>query len=422
MNPPPIQCPGCLLCDTLCNVSKLGMRGFNLSQNQLVHHPSLRFSWSSAPCRCPALCSPVVIPESSSICVHLPTCARSHARASFDGKKPMRVRRGTSLFFTTSLCPLPVISLGPMDTDWYEGITSKLKWNQAIRQLPSCPSPVGAQQQELCSARLADRAAAEVALAAADGCPVPDDAYHAHAAAAAAAAAPPRLSSERNMLGLRRPSILGGGAAAGSAVQQGVPPLAPFPVPPVPSMSHAAADNRITVNYTGIADSTVASSNSSSTATLGSVHSGSTSVLGEGPRAGSGFDLTSEGNSTDDSMTNSLDDPDKAALAAEMSRVSAAVTVAAAALAAASKPLQPAVRRTRSVKVQQGGAAVIVGARRADAAEQGHGGGRTRGRSQRNGKNGADDEAASAASVPVSSLSDNVIPERESRERARYLA
>ncbi|KAG2484825.1 hypothetical protein HYH03_016392 [Edaphochlamys debaryana] len=103
---------------------------------------------------------PLVIPESSSICVHLPTCARSHARASFDGKKPMRVRRGTSIFFTTSLCPLPVISLGRMDTDWYEGITSKLKWNQAIRQLPSCPSPIGSQQQKLYTARTSSPGAA----------------------------------------------------------------------------------------------------------------------------------------------------------------------------------------------------------------------------------------------------------------------
>ncbi|GIL46358.1 hypothetical protein Vafri_3354 [Volvox africanus] len=367
---------------------------------------------------------PVVIPESSSICVHLPTCARSHARASFDGKKPMRVRRGTSLFFTTSLCPLPVISLGPMDTDWYEGITSKLKWNQAIRQLPSCPSPVGAQQQELCSARFADRAAAEVALAAADGCPVPDDAYLVHAAATAAAAAFPRLSSERNMAGLPKPSILGGAAAAGSVAQQGVPPLAPIALSPAPSVSHAAASSCITVNCTGLGGNTVASSNSSSTATLGSAHSGSTSVLGGGHRSGSGFDLQGEGSSTDDSMTNSLYDPDEAALAAEMSRASAAVTVAAAALAAASKPLQPAVLRTRSVKVQQVGPAVAVGSCRADATEQGHGGGRRRGRFRRSGDSGGGGEAtaAAAASVPASAVSGNVIPEWESPDRTRYLA
>ncbi|KAG2433044.1 hypothetical protein HXX76_008771 [Chlamydomonas incerta] len=162
---------------------------------------------------------PVVIPENSSICVHLPTCVRSHARASFDGKRTMRVRRGTSIFFTTSLCPLPVISLGRMDTDWYEGITSKLKWNQAIRQLPSCPSPVGAKQQELCSARHADRtsSAAAAITAAMDGCPIGSDAEEvalpasaatpvsmagqAAVTAARAAAAKQERESEREWLG-----------------------------------------------------------------------------------------------------------------------------------------------------------------------------------------------------------------------------
>ncbi|KXZ51462.1 hypothetical protein GPECTOR_12g425 [Gonium pectorale] len=118
---------------------------------------------------------PLVIPESSSLCVHLPTCARAHARASFDGRRPMRIRRGTSIFFTASLCPLPVISLGRMDTDWYEGITSKLKWNQAIRQLPSCPSPVGARQQELRSLGGGERRASTLCAmldSAAEGCPV----------------------------------------------------------------------------------------------------------------------------------------------------------------------------------------------------------------------------------------------------------
>ncbi len=201
---------------------------------------------------------PLVIPESSSICIHLPTCARSHARASFDGKRPMRVRRGTSIFFTTSLCPLPVISLGRMDTDWwvigrhqtigqsllgcsntppaqvagkhppcrctprpacyrtsvavcvgtsavtlrpcphapcrYNSITSKLKWNQAIRQLPSRPTPVGARQQEICSA-LHDRAVSS---------------------SASAAAATASSASSSN----------GAGASAGSAAGEGAVPAA----------------------------------------------------------------------------------------------------------------------------------------------------------------------------------------------------
>jgi NAD+ kinase len=49
-------------------------------------------------------------------------------RASFDGKHPQRIARGHAVSFTTSLCPLPLINIGQLDTDFYEGITRKLKW------------------------------------------------------------------------------------------------------------------------------------------------------------------------------------------------------------------------------------------------------------------------------------------------------
>jgi NAD+ kinase len=48
--------------------------------------------------------------------------------AAFDGKHPCRVHRGGAVRFRTSLCPLPLINKGGMDSDWYEGITQKLKW------------------------------------------------------------------------------------------------------------------------------------------------------------------------------------------------------------------------------------------------------------------------------------------------------
>jgi hypothetical protein len=38
-------------------------------------------------------CRPLVIPESSNIVVNLPAYARSHARCSFDGKNPLRMRK-----------------------------------------------------------------------------------------------------------------------------------------------------------------------------------------------------------------------------------------------------------------------------------------------------------------------------------------
>jgi len=76
---------------------------------------------------------PVVVPESSEIVVQIPLSARSHARASFDGRHTMRLVRGSAIRCTTSKCALPMVSLGYLDRDWYEGITQKLKWNDPIR-------------------------------------------------------------------------------------------------------------------------------------------------------------------------------------------------------------------------------------------------------------------------------------------------
>jgi len=83
---------------------------------------------------------PLVIPESSDILIHLPEYARSNARISFDGKKALRMRKGSFLKVTPSLCPLPLINMSNLDTDWYEGITGKLKWNQTLREPPKLPS------------------------------------------------------------------------------------------------------------------------------------------------------------------------------------------------------------------------------------------------------------------------------------------
>jgi NAD+ kinase len=61
---------------------------------------------------------PLIVPESSDTLVRLPGYSRSHARASFDGKHPLRVPKESSVHFTTSLCPLPVINMNSLDVDW----------------------------------------------------------------------------------------------------------------------------------------------------------------------------------------------------------------------------------------------------------------------------------------------------------------
>lgn len=45
--------------------------------------------------------------------------------------------RDSSIRCTTSLCALPMINMGYLDRDWYEGIVQKLKWNVPIRETDS---------------------------------------------------------------------------------------------------------------------------------------------------------------------------------------------------------------------------------------------------------------------------------------------
>jgi len=92
---------------------------------------------------------PLVIPESSEILIHLPDEARSHtARVSFDGKGGLRMRKGSVLRVTPAVHPIPMISMGMLDSDWYEAITDKLKWNQSLREFPRIPSTASLSEED----------------------------------------------------------------------------------------------------------------------------------------------------------------------------------------------------------------------------------------------------------------------------------
>ncbi|KAG1655845.1 hypothetical protein FOA52_008287 [Chlamydomonas sp. UWO 241] len=82
---------------------------------------------------------PIVIPETSIVCVRLPLYARSNARVSFDGRKPMPLTRGSSVMLRSTENALPMVNMSRLDTDWFEGITQKLKWNLSLR--PSLRPP-----------------------------------------------------------------------------------------------------------------------------------------------------------------------------------------------------------------------------------------------------------------------------------------
>lgn len=72
---------------------------------------------------------PIVVPESAEIEIQLPSESRSRsARAAFDGRNTVHVKRETSLLCRPCQFALPMITMHPLDEDWYEGITQKLNW------------------------------------------------------------------------------------------------------------------------------------------------------------------------------------------------------------------------------------------------------------------------------------------------------
>jgi len=55
-------------------------------------------------------------------------------RVAFDGKNTQALKPGDSMRFMTSHCPLPMITAGYMDNDWFSSITEKLMWNAIIKK------------------------------------------------------------------------------------------------------------------------------------------------------------------------------------------------------------------------------------------------------------------------------------------------
>eukprot|EP00201_Polytomella_parva_P005413 CAMPEP_0175083146 /NCGR_PEP_ID=MMETSP0052_2-20121109/27182_1 /TAXON_ID=51329 ORGANISM="Polytomella parva, Strain SAG 63-3" /NCGR_SAMPLE_ID=MMETSP0052_2 /ASSEMBLY_ACC=CAM_ASM_000194 /LENGTH=480 /DNA_ID=CAMNT_0016354487 /DNA_START=308 /DNA_END=1747 /DNA_ORIENTATION=- len=69
---------------------------------------------------------PLVLSENSSVLVHLPAHRNRdlpYARVSFDGKHAVELPKNGSLMVSAALCPLPLLSRGGHDADWFEGIT-----------------------------------------------------------------------------------------------------------------------------------------------------------------------------------------------------------------------------------------------------------------------------------------------------------
>ncbi|CAD7697541.1 unnamed protein product [Ostreobium quekettii] len=79
---------------------------------------------------------PLVVPEGSEIIIHVADNSRSMARASFDGRHQTRLVRGSSVKISNSMCPLPLVGVGELDADWFEGVAQKMKWHRGTAEVP----------------------------------------------------------------------------------------------------------------------------------------------------------------------------------------------------------------------------------------------------------------------------------------------
>lgn len=85
---------------------------------------------------------PLVVQENSVIEIHIPQEARSNAaRAAFDGRHTIRMRRGSSIVCRPSQFAMPMITMHALDDDWFEGITAKLRWTGSLQNQAAFQSP-----------------------------------------------------------------------------------------------------------------------------------------------------------------------------------------------------------------------------------------------------------------------------------------
>ena len=113
-----------------------GSTGYNLAVGGAMVAPSVPCMLMTPIAPSTLSFRPVIIPESSTIEVSIPSTARTEGRVIFDGHKSRVLKHGDSVIVETSSFPIPVINSKPFDQDWYKSIREKLHWNVRVEQKP----------------------------------------------------------------------------------------------------------------------------------------------------------------------------------------------------------------------------------------------------------------------------------------------
>jgi NAD+ kinase len=79
---------------------------------------------------------PIILPDSVTLKVTVPTDSRCPAWAAFDGQSRQKLDKGDSLIVKISRFPVPVICLNEESSDWFHTATTVLGWNMREKQKP----------------------------------------------------------------------------------------------------------------------------------------------------------------------------------------------------------------------------------------------------------------------------------------------
>eukprot|EP01065_Artemidia_motanka_P045462 TRINITY_DN6690_c0_g1_i1.p1 TRINITY_DN6690_c0_g1~~TRINITY_DN6690_c0_g1_i1.p1 ORF type:complete len:409 (+),score=75.11 TRINITY_DN6690_c0_g1_i1:58-1227(+) len=118
--------------DGLIVATPTGSTGYNLSCGGPMVSPSVPATIITPIAPHSLSFRPVIASELSAIEIHLPVGARRSrggVEVSCDGRLAGLLPPGGSVRIRTSRYPLPVVNAGGLDRDWFQGITTKLKWN-----------------------------------------------------------------------------------------------------------------------------------------------------------------------------------------------------------------------------------------------------------------------------------------------------
>ncbi|KAL6308187.1 hypothetical protein BKA93DRAFT_884529 [Sparassis latifolia] len=120
--------------DGLTISTPTGSTAYSLSAGGSLVHPEIPAILITPICPHTLSFRPLLLPDSMELRICVPFNSRSTAWASFDGRGRVELKQGDHIKVTASKYPFPTVCADTQSVDWFNSISSTLKWNERERQ------------------------------------------------------------------------------------------------------------------------------------------------------------------------------------------------------------------------------------------------------------------------------------------------